>query len=383
MKLVTHALILTAIILTLNLSLSTMVTQDEEVWRNRLEVHQQEIPFSLRPMTTSVTAALAEYTGMSVRDAFVVGQYPLVFALLLSFAVLLRAVGISRRWRIVGMWVLGLSFPILCVHFIPNYSWDDLWSYLGLTWMTVYLIRQRFFLASLCLLFAVVCRESALMTLPAFLFFRDKKTPWSRVLMAAAIPVVYYLVFRTVVFPDVHHMRFEHYLMNFGEWPATRQSVFSLLVSFGWVWVTGGRAVRQVVGRRFSAYDTTSRGLAAGSLVIGVLCIVVTMISAAARESRLFFVPFMFLIPLAIMQLRDLCRDIAASHIGRSYGRLIGAGVILLVISVLITVALFPSFPFLPMIDFHRTFFAVNLAAAAMFLLLQSRRIRQLVFPPR
>jgi hypothetical protein len=368
MKPFLHALFLTILILLVNLNLPTMLRQDEQTWRQRLEYHESEYPFSLRPLTNVASRVLTEQAGLTVRDAFIVGQYPLLFVLFVSFAGYLRMLGLRQNRQIIGVWMLGLSFPILCVHFIPNYTWDDLWAYIGLVWMAGFLARGKFFFAAVCLTFAALSRESMLIAAPAIFVFRRDES-WRKRLIAALLPIVLYGAYRLLLFPDVLAGRFTRLLVNFGDAGEVRQTIHSLFVSFGCLWVLAALPLVKTFRAGTVIDEPLTRRLADSALIVAMLTVVLTLTASLARETRLFFTPFVFIIPSALVGLDGFTRAVSWLRARKSVWLLLSMAIAICCASMAITVLMFPSYPFLPMLDFHRVFFGLHLAASAMVLL--------------
>ncbi len=363
------AVLLTALILLLNANLRTMIGESETLWQDRLEMHEADFPFKLRPLTTLVTRTIAENTDLSVRDAFIVGQYPLLFIFLLSFALYLRQLGFAPRQRLLAIGLLAFSFPVLCLHFIPNYTWDDLWAYIGLTWMAVFLVRGRCYTAALCLALAAFSRESVLVVAPAFYFYRREKERSPNWLLAAGLSVAVYLLYRALLFPEVLPGRLSLLLVNFANAAEARQTLHSVFVSFGWLWVLAAVGIARALRTGCGEANSSIRKLALSALIVSPLCVFLTMTFSLARETRLFFTAFVFVVPLATRELIRL-RSVSARFMERRPPWLVvGSAVALVTVCIGVTVLVFPSYPFLPMIDFHRVFFALHLAGAIVVVL--------------
>lgn len=364
-RVVLHAVFLTLLVLVLNVNLRTMLRQEDAIWREQLQLHQQSPPFSLRPLTSFTVDYLSSRCGLTLRDAFLISQYPVLLALLISFVAYLRQLQFSQRQTLAGLWMLTFTFPILCVHFVPNWTWDDLWAYVTLIWMAVFLWRGRPLLAGACLALAALSRESVLLALPAFFLFSPRGARSGRWLFGAMLPLLVYLVYRLICFPDVLSGRLTRLPVNFADAGATRQSLYSLFVSFGWLWVAAAIAVGRVRRAAKGASDKRWHSLANSAWVVALLTVAVTMTAALLRETRLLFTPFIFIVPLALKELVSL-RGIAVKVVGSVPIWLpVPAMLLLLGGCIGLAVVLFPSFPYLPMIDFHRVYFAVHLAASA------------------
>ncbi|MCH9032264.1 MAG: hypothetical protein IIB00_08410 [candidate division Zixibacteria bacterium] len=375
-----NALVITALILTLNLSLRTMLQWDETRWDELVELHSEDLPFRIRPFTNVAVTALVDTFSLSNRDAFVITQYSLIFAFLLSFTALLSKMEFRARERLLGMWALGFSFPILCIHFIPNFTWDDLWAYLGLIWMTYFLLDKRLYPAALCLIFASLSRENVLITAVAFYFFRNPRESWRSWVLPAALGCGVYVLYRFVVFPDFLPGRLSRLPVNFSDINAAKQSIHSLFVSFGWIWTAAGimtwRTIRDYKANIFSL----NWRLSMSALVIGFLTIGLTLIAGLSRETRLFFTPFVFLIPLGIASLSDkrFMENVRSVYDSMRLRYLIAIALTIFAICLVGTILVFPIYSYLPMKDFHRLVFAGNIALSIMIIATQSAKCRNL-----
>jgi len=351
------AALLTVGILILNLSLRTMLQQSDDMWKATVELHDSASPFSLRPLVTQATIAIAHVTGISMKWAFILSQYPLLFVLFLSFAVFLRKLGMNRRERLIGLIILGTAYPVLCLHFIPNYTWDDLWLYLGVVWMSYYLVDGRIFPAAAVMLLTTLGREHILMFAPMFFVWGRPRNSYSKIISALLIPMVGYGVYRYLQFPDIAPGRFEQWAKNFADVEMTRQTLYSLFISFGWLWAVFVIAFRRSPHHMVSVRGDVYARLRIGALVMTPLAVAVVFFMVTARETRIFFPPFIYLIPLGVVWIGRACAFGAAFRKWRFYF-LWG---VILAGAVLLSIWLFPQFQFLPMIDFHRVIFALNL----------------------
>lgn len=362
-RIILHALIITAVVLTVNLNTRGMLDWEEEKFLEALELHETDYPFSLRPFTSVTIRSLTESFGLTVRQAFIASQYSLLFVLLISFDYLLVTLALSRRRRIVGLWALGLSFPILGVHFIPNFTWDDLWGYIALTWMAVFLIRGRLYPAALCLAFVAIAKENQLVALPAVYIFRDCTRPVRSWLIPMLIPVAVFVGYRIFAFDGFAQESFSNLAFNFSNIPQSRQTIFSLLMSFGAFWVWAGEGLKKRLFNSSLEHDELYRQLALSALVVGGAAVVSTLLLAYARETRLFFTCFVFIIPLALITVYESRAFETIRQYVKSSSKvrlsLIALGFSAL--GIIVSSLVFPTFPFLPEKDIHRWLFGLHL----------------------
>lgn len=360
------AVVLTVGILILNLTLPTMLRQSDSMWRATVELHETSAPFSLRPLTTQATIFIAHVTGLSLKWSFILNQYPLLFLLFLSFSVFLRKLGMTRRDGIIGLIVLGTAYPILCLHFIPNYTWDDLWLYLGVVWMSYFLVDGRIFPAAVTMLLATLGREHILMFAPMFIVWGRPRNSYGRIIAALLIPFISYGLYRYFQFPEIAPGRFEQWTKNFADGETTRQTLYSLFIAFGWMWAAFVMAFRSVPQGMAGISGDNYTKLRISALIMTALAVAIVLFMVTARETRIFFPPFVYLIPLGVVWIKAAC----ARSVGIRNFRFYVLWLIILAGSVLLSIWLFPRFEFLPMIDFHRVLFAINLTLGILVLAL-------------
>ena len=362
-----YAFFFTLLIFILNYFLRTMLQFTPAEWQQVYSLHLSDIPFKFRPLTNGAIYFLVNYFSLSIATSFVLHQYVLLFVFFISFAYYLRALQYSQTERIVGLFITALSYPILCVHFIPNYTWDNLWLYIGLIWFGYFLAKRQFYLASLFLLFSTISHESALFVTIAFYFFRDKSKSQLHWLIPASIPAFSYLVFRLFFYPHVMTGRFTHVIGNFENVAATRQTFYSIFVSFGWMWVVliWGYIYRKKLQKQFKLFEP----FLYSSLFTAIITICTVIFVGKTRETRLFYTPFLFIIPFVLSVSSDFFSSFVRMYTQKS--KLINYIVIMCVLSltVFVSVYIFPTFSFLPMIDFHRVYFAINLSVVCIALL--------------
>jgi hypothetical protein len=346
-----------------------MLRQSDSMWQATVDLHETSAPFSLRPLTTQTTIFIAHATGLSLKWSFVLNQYLLLFLLFLSFAVFLRKLGMNKRDRIIGLIVLGTAYPILCLHFIPNYTWDDLWLYLGVVWMSYFLVDGRVVPAAFVMLLSALGREHILMFAPMFFVWGRPRNSYGGIIAALLIPIIGYGLYRYFQFPEIAPGRFAQWAKNFANAEMTRQTLYSLFISFGWLWAAFLLAIQAMPNDRSNVGGDNEAKLRISALIMTPLAVAVVLFMVTARETRIFFPPFVYLVPLGVLWIKT-----TGMHIAR--GRNIQLYILWLIIlagSVLLSIWLFPRFEFLPMIDFHRVLFALNLTLG-LFILAYGRK---------
>lgn len=371
------ALGLTAINLIIHLNVDGMISWDQEYWRETVAIHTNSYPFSLRPLTTGAVLFLSESFHISLRNSFILVQYPALLCIFFSFGRLLLELGFSSSRCLIGVCALAFCFPLLGAHFTPNFTWDDYWGYLALIWMTVFLLRGRLLYAALALATVAITKENLLVALPALYFFRDRTKSPGRWLGALALPVVVFVAYRLYRLGYIAEETISKFTFNFSDFNQSRQSLFSLLEAFGLFWFFGALAIKQALGATGESAQLW-RNMALCALTVGALTLFSVLGGAYARETRLFFTPFVFLIPLTLWywQSQRLGEAIRRALSGAPRWSVYLAAPLTLAICVTLVTLLFPTFPYLPMADTHRAYLAINLTIVALWWLALARAKR-------
>ncbi|MFH1373921.1 MAG: hypothetical protein ABII79_09015 [bacterium] len=339
----------------------TSLTQEADIWDKRVQLHREYYPLSRRCFTTQSLSFLHDTFEIPYRDAFIMLQYGLCLLLSAAFYVFLRELGFTRFKANVGLALLLSSYPILCAHFQPVHTWDDFWQYLGSVVALLLAFRGKLLLSAFVLSVACVARESTLLIYPAYLLVvlsQRQLNTWSRT-MAALLPLAISFVYLVFTFRPPDPVRFHNFDKNFMDPTWASHTVFSLLVSFGSLWLTS--LLGLIVAGRSLVSDWRSSVVVLGAVYLVPTVVVSTLTLALARETRLFFPPFLFLIPLTLWFWEQM-----ASHLRTFYTRWFGIpGILLLAVSImggiLAAESLFPTFDFRAWPGFAQTYLGIHI----------------------
>lgn len=367
-KEILYSLLLTVIIFLVNYSLRTMIYFEGGAITSSYYLHLTEFPFKIRPFTNFSIYVITKYLNISLLYSFILHQYLLLTVFFVSFAYFLRSIHFSSKERIIGLSITAFLFPILCIHFVPVYSWDDIWSYIFIVWFLYYIIKDKYYMASLFLILAMISRESMALVLPAFYIFRNPKKLNYNWIFPTVFPLIIYGILRILFFPELLEGRLTRFIVNFNDLNAVRQSIFSLFVSFGWMWVVLCLGVKNKIQdvetkKQFQKMRKTA-------IIVSFITIIIVLNTALVRETRLLFTPFIFIIPFVLSQLSWYLKSFRENFKRFKWNISIFFILTLFLTSILFTVFIFPSFSFLPMIDFHRIYFALNLTISILLIIL-------------
>lgn len=353
----------------LHIAGKTTLVQSSEIWQQRIVLHEEYYPFEARQFTTFTVRMLSKSASIPLVQAFVILQYTLFFCLGLAFYFYLRAIGFSVSWALFGQLLFLGSYPVLCAHFQPIYTWDDFWEYLALILAFYFVLKERLVAAGIVFAIGILARETTIMFYPVFAFVvlqRTRSLPKQR-MSALLLPLIIFIGYMaiTLVPPDMR--RFINFDKNFLDPAWAKNSIFSFMVSFGVLWVILSASLIADARETFS--DFRRSFLVAGALYSVPLVVLTTFTLTLARETRLFFPPFVFVIPLALLFLSDH-RKLFTRFYSRWYGLPgLAISVAAFWLGQVVAPLLFPEFEFRAGLRITQIYFGIHLGLAVMFLL--------------
>ena len=213
-----------------------MLSWTDSQWDVVLTLHQNVTPFNLRPLTTLIVSFLYTNFSISIGTAFIIQQYSILFIFFVSFSYYLKGLGFTKKNILIGLWILGFSYPILCLHFIPNFTWDDIWLYISLVWVLHFFVKEKYLISAVFLTFGALNREVIFIILPLLYLSRNKDNHKYSQMTLYIVPITLYLLYRLLAAPEIFPGRFSHFIDNFANLDKARQSIYSLIISFGYLW---------------------------------------------------------------------------------------------------------------------------------------------------
>ena len=332
-------------------------------WDQVYHYHQTLEAFRVRPLTTYIVGAISSITGVTFKAAFIGFQFVMFFFSCLSFYWYLRQLDFTHRESIAGSSIFHLAVPVFLANFEPIHTWDDFWGYILIPLSIIALARRRFLVAAVFMLVTVLAREINLLLVPVWfcLAYAADNRKVARPLATVVTVVVIFTAIRLILTGASTGNRDINLLFNFDGLLRTRDTIFSLLISNGFVWLTGLWQTR----RLWLANDDWQRFLSWSALYTSVLYVATGVFFGFARESRYFTIPAIFLVPLTLLFFREYCAMFArlVQLVPRWWQRALAIA-ILLAACIGITKLVFPRFEFRPWHDGNWGFFALNLALA-------------------
>jgi hypothetical protein len=165
------------------------------------------------------------------------------------------------------------------------------------------LIRARALWGVILFTLACFAREQSFVFLPIaaytyWLFSPDRSI--RGLLSVITAPIVLYGSYYAFSWQSPEADRFSLIIFNFDNPLRTSDTIFSLFISFGLLWVT------TLIGLSCKRTSPSSRLLFWGAVTTLPMTLIITLFLACARETRLLFPPFLFVIPLSLIVLRTI-----------------------------------------------------------------------------
>jgi len=302
---------ITSILLTVSFilhfkSCGSPMTSSLEFWQDRMDLHRSLYPFSIRYLTTYSTIIISKLTSFPNRESFYVLQYGLAIIIGPVFYKFLRNLNFSRTWSNVGLFILLTSYPVLAAHFEPVHTWDDFWAYLFLILTFSTIIKNRVGLSFIFYTLACFSRDQTLIFFPIyvlamFIFSKDKRQITK--LIYSILPLAIFGLFLAIVWETPAAKRFELIKFNFENGLRTRDTVFSFYISFGFLWLTVLMTAIRLIHKE---KNNITNFIFWGAVVTLPINTIVTLFFTTARETRIFFPPFIFVIPLSLFLLEPM-----------------------------------------------------------------------------
>jgi len=365
------ALILTLLSFAVHVTSPSSWHQNEADWQLRIEMHRSNEAFKARPFTLSCVGAFHDILGLRYRTAFFLMQFCMLFISAPVVFFYLCNLSFSFRESLWGMIIYQLSYPVFLAHFDPVYTWSDFWVYLMIPFSFICLMRRLWIPAVLAFAWAALARETTLIFLPIWLLFALRLSGGSRIraVTVSLAAVILFVAARLSMAGSFGGELTFKLPFNFDSPVRARDTVFSMIVSLGFLWPVG---VYRIFGKPKEdvAFGALIR---VGAVITAIGYIGSTLLFAQARETRLFFPPFVFFIPLCLLFFRDnndAIREAIRRHSRRTLATLV---VVIVTLSMLAAMALFPGFDFRTWHDGNRAYFGLHLALTGLLILIRYR----------
>ncbi|PKK84054.1 MAG: hypothetical protein CVT49_05365 [candidate division Zixibacteria bacterium HGW-Zixibacteria-1] len=364
---ITIVLLVISLILHLK-SCGSPMTADSEVWRNKMDYHLNHPPMSIRFFTTYLILLLSNISGLPHRESFYIIQFGLAVFLGPVFYRFLKQLGFEITWSNVGVVLLMSSYSIMAAHFEPVHTWDDFWVYLFLILSFLYLIRGRNPAGIFFFILACLARESTTIFYPAVVlavFQFSRKTAFRKKMLYLLTPLIICGIYYLILWQDSEPERVGFIYFNFANRLRASDSIFSFFISFGFAWVAVVLAwIRLAGSKRNSILDF----LFCSSIIMLALNTIMTVFFTHARETRIFFPPFLFVYPLVLIIIRAVVEYVAKSMTRLQRTLIILFIPILIAAGIWAAYLLFPTFEYRQCANYCRQWAGINFAITALLI---------------
>jgi len=365
---ITATAVVVSLILHLKATWSPLLLEPE-IWRKSLELHLNHYPFNIRFPQTQATLLVNRLFGLPLKESFYILQYILGFLLGPLFYNYLKTLGFGRNWSLVGLAALMLSFPILCAHFEPVHTWDDIWMYGFLILTFSALLKNNWLVASLFFTLGCFAREQMILFYPIFFiegFYSREKFGNRKLLLGLLIPVVIYGTFIFLTYQSPDAKRWSLFFYNFENTARAADAVVSLWISFGFLWFLAVAGTFSLIPKRS---EPRFRLLFWGAAIAIPLTVSLGIFFTYVRETRILFPPFVFLIPLALIALKNLWAKLPAEKSKAFWIIASCSGALLITAGLFIAPYLWPEFDYGSSANLRRDFAGVQIGLSLLLLL--------------
>lgn len=357
-------------------SCGSTLTMNHKIWEEKLDMHQRWHPFDFRFLTTGSGQIISSVTGLHFKESFFILQFVLAFILGIAFYHFLRLLDFSPVWANTGLILFFSAYPIMGAHFEPVHTWDDFWLYLFLVLTFIFVIKKRALFSMIFFGLALFAREQAFIYLPivtAGLIIYDREfLSWKKIALSA-FPIIIFLIYFILNYQFSLQYRISHAVFNFENPLRISDSLFSLYISFGFIWVAGGLGLW---GDYMDDKTGHKRLLFWGAGYTVIITVLITFLMTRARETRIFFPPFIFLIPLAVIVLRQQFSTMAKLFTNKGKW-VLGAAIPILIGTCIFAVkAVVPEFEFRQCAGYCHNWGGINLALIIIIIFLHWKQNR-------
>ena len=277
--------------------------------KSQIDYHNELPPFARRPLTTFLMKGTSSIFNIKAGYSFIFINFSLLFLSAILLYHLSLLILSERKLALFNVLVYYLSFSIVFAFFPPVFSYDEPLQYCLLFAALITWIRKRNLIFILLFTLAIISRETSLFLIPALWIFQPGKNEqikplWKQYLKTGLILLVPILVYAIYLSVFLHYnqlmeetssemaSRYSCFLENFEDLKNSVESFTSLylgLIVFLLFTVirTLKLGINQVDRKFLYAFWLTA-----------IINTPIVILTAFARETRLFALPMIFLWPV-------------------------------------------------------------------------------------
>lgn len=335
---------------------------DDQVWNTKMDLHLNHHPYRLRLFQSHLTNWLHLLTGVSLKITFYTIQYLLAFITGLLFLKYLRRLGFDRFWAHLGMILFFTSLSVLAAHFAPIHTWDDFWMYLLLLLTALSILNSSWYQAAVFFTLGCFARETFLLMYPVLLFFAWRELRFKfivKLFVCALMPLLIFGTYLIIFGEQPSEKRWGLLFYNFENSARSADSAVSIINAFGLVWVL---AIAGMFKLKRQSRTASQEFCYWGVILLLPLNTLLVVFFTLLRETRLLFIPFLFVIPVALWFGQSLWESMNIRGIGfpKSIALILGTS-LFIIGGVLLAEVVWPVFDYQASSELRRNIAGVNI----------------------
>ncbi|WP_155599161.1 hypothetical protein [Zobellia amurskyensis] len=282
--------------------------------KSQINYHKEIAPFARRPLTTLLIESSQKIFGFKTGYAFILVNFLLLGCSGVLVYKLSRVLKASKTYGLVNMMVFFTSFSVLFAFFPPVFTYDEPLQYCFLLLALIAFVRHKWLWYVILFTLALVARETSMLLLPALILFlpstenypgKNIFSNFKKYAPLILLPIFFYGCY--VVF-FIYHQKLLHathiemasryscFLENIESVKNGVESVVSIFITLGPLLYFSYFYLK-----RKNKHQWQNKFVFAFLLTVAINTPIV-ILTAFARESRLFALPLLFVWPM-FMQL--------------------------------------------------------------------------------
>ncbi|WP_373517664.1 hypothetical protein [Pricia sp.] len=278
--------------------------------KSQIDYHQEIAPFARRPLTSFLIESVTGKFGLRSGHAFILVNFILLFLSGLLIFKLSKALKSSSERALSNICVYFLSFSVLFAFFPPVFSYDEPLQYCFILLALIAFVQKRWAWYVPLFTLALISRETSLLLFPALVLFMPGVEKlvlnrFSKEHLKLCVPILLPLFFYGIylaLFISIHDQlkatqiemasRYSCFLENFESTKNTVETWTSLYLALApFLYLVA------VQMRNRDAPARHNKWIGAFLLTV-IINTPIVILTAFARETRLFALPLFFIWPV-------------------------------------------------------------------------------------
>ena len=296
-------------------TMDSMLNENNTITSNiflasQINYHKEIAPFARRPITTYIIETTANAFDIKLGYSFILVNFLLLFLSSILLYVLSKKLGARPIHALMNMAVYFSSFSVLFIFFPPVFSYDEPMQYCFIFLAFIGFVQRKWVYYILFCTLALITRETTIILIPCLLLFLPGLKASTEIKISRQhiktygiilLPIFFYGIFIVAFLwnqelwePTKAELssRFTCFLENFESQKNTTESVVSIFLTIGPFLYLTAIYLKRSIRPKFEQKYINAFLLA---LVINTPLVLLT---AFARESRLFALPLFFIWPV-------------------------------------------------------------------------------------